>query len=551
MIKTVIRFGLMASVSALVMVQAVSLKLGSPSLPEPWITVGAIPLHGPSAIAQWEAQGLITGKVRLLALSVFGGSFALLFLAWVKNYIARKQMESVSPWGTLREAARAKLLTRKGVVLGRLGWRMLRDNGDNHMFIMAPPGAGKSTTIGFPTLLGGWRQAAIIHDAKGEYWAKTSAWRKKHVGPTLRFDLTDPYTVRYNPLSEIRWGTVYKIGDTQALARAIVPKGFGNDSYFENLALQFLTGLILYVGETQKRPCLGAIQTLASSFEEAIPLIAKSGHPEGRQIAGKLDKADAKMRSIFESEILSHIWLFADPLVSHATSESDFKAGDLVCEERPLSLYLCAPARHKDRLAPVNRIIIQSLIGMLCEREKHDIEGRKKKHRLLAFIDEFPVLGRMDPIKESMGIVRSYGVKVVLVAQGSKQIADIYGSNHSFLEMCTTIWITAGADPGSLSGYSQMTGDTKEYRRSITSDGRPSFSEQIRPRLSAGAIRELDMREAIVLAQGAKPLKVQKLRTWSRWSPTYWKFGGLLETGSPITPPPAEPVIVRNKKRTA
>lgn len=518
MIKGVFRIMLIVAVSIFSMIQAASFMLGFPHSPEPIFMIGKLPLHGATAVQTWERAGLLHGDVERFAYSIGLLVAGSLVFVWLKNRQYSMRQSERASWGTAHDARRAKLLSRRGVVLGKIGWRTIRDNSDAHIGIMAPPGAGKSTTIAIPTLLGGWRQAVIVHDPKGELWSKTSAWRRQHVGPVLRFDLTDQHTVRYNPLTEIRWNTSHKMGDAQALARALVPIGSSTDSYFENLALQFLTALILFVGDTQKDPSLAQIRELAESFEDALPLIAKSGHPEGVQLAEKLANADPKMRTIFESEILAHVWQFADPIIARATSGSDFRAGDLMCEARPLTLYLCVPARHQHRVAPIYRVILQSILGALSEREKEDLQGRAKKHRLLALIDEFPSLGRMDPIRTSMPIVRSYGIKIALFAQSTKQLAEIYGTQNSFLDMLSIIWITAGADPSSLAAYSQMLGDTRDYRRSISPEGRVSHGEHSRQRLTPGAIRELDMREALLLRQGARPLKVRKLRPWVWWS---------------------------------
>ena len=263
MIKGVFRIMLIVAVSIFSMIQAASFMLGFPHSPEPIFMIGKLPLHGATAVQTWERAGLLHGDVERFAYSIGLLVAGSLVFVWLKNRQYSMRQSERASWGTAHDARRAKLLSRRGVVLGKIGWRTIRDNSDAHIGIMAPPGAGKSTTIAIPTLLGGWRQAVIVHDPKGELWSKTSAWRRQHVGPVLRFDLTDQHTVRYNPLTEIRWNTSHKMGDAQALARALVPIGSSTDSYFENLALQFLTALILFVGDTQKDPSLAQIRELA------------------------------------------------------------------------------------------------------------------------------------------------------------------------------------------------------------------------------------------------------------------------------------------------
>ena len=519
MIRSFLRLLLVIMAAGMVAIQAAAFMLGWPMVPEPLLMAGIWPLHGPASLLAWYDAGLLVGDVRQFAISAGVLTAGLCFMVWIRHgRFHLTHREERRAWGRAGSARRGGLLSRRGVVLGRLGGRTIRDDSDGHVAVMAPPGAGKSSTIAVPTLLGGWRQSVVVHDPKGELWSRTSAWRRRHVGPVLRFDLGDPATVRYNPMDEIRWGTPHRVGDAQALARALVPQGSSKDSYFDNLALQFLTSLILYVGERIERPSLAHIHAIAASFEEALPRIAQSGHPEGRQLAERLDAADAKMRGIFESEILSHVWQFADPLIARATGHSDFRAGDLMCERRPLTLYLCVPARHQHRVAPVYRVVLQSLLGALCEREREDLDGRRKRHRLLALIDEFPSLGRMEPLRVALPIVRSYGLKVVLIAQSTRQLAEIYGPQNSFLDMVTSLWIAAGSDPSSLADYSRMSGDVREYRHAIGSEGRLSHSEQLRPRLTPGDLRELDRNEILLLRQGVRPFRLRKIRPWRFFS---------------------------------
>ena len=50
-------------------------------------------------------------------------------------------------------------------------------------------------------------------------------------------------------------------------------------------------------------------------------------------------------------------------------------------------------------------------------------------HQLLAMLDEFPVLGRVNQIKESIGFTRQYNLRYAFIYQGKAQLADdaLYG----------------------------------------------------------------------------------------------------------------------------
>ena len=75
-----------------------------------------------------------------------------------------------------------------------------------------------------PTLLS-WRESVVVLDIKAENWSITAGCRQKHFGQkVLKFEPTnaDGTAARFNPLSEVRKGTVFEIQDIQNLANIIV-----------------------------------------------------------------------------------------------------------------------------------------------------------------------------------------------------------------------------------------------------------------------------------------------------------------------------------------
>jgi type IV secretion system protein VirD4 len=67
-------------------------------------------------------------------------------------------------------------------------------------------------------------------------------------------------------------------------------------------------------------------------------------------------------------------------------------------------LYIVTKPNDKARLKPLVRIVVNMIVRLLAD--KLDFEnGRPKpsyKHRLLAMIDEFPPLGRLEILQESL-----------------------------------------------------------------------------------------------------------------------------------------------------
>ena len=52
--------------------------------------------------------------------------------------------------------------------------------------------------------------------------------------------------VRWNPISEIRWGTEHEMKDVSNLAEVLVPRGKG-DPFWVNSAKRLLSAVIIYL----------------------------------------------------------------------------------------------------------------------------------------------------------------------------------------------------------------------------------------------------------------------------------------------------------------
>ena len=119
-------------------------------------------------------------------------------------------------WATPREVGQAGLYGRQGVVLGRLGGRLLGDASETHVLLVAPTRSGKGVGVIIPTLLS-WPASAIILDPKdGENYDVTAPWRAQAAGNQIAYftPCRTPHTC-INVLDTIRVGQPSEVGDTQ------------------------------------------------------------------------------------------------------------------------------------------------------------------------------------------------------------------------------------------------------------------------------------------------------------------------------------------------
>ncbi len=146
---------------------------------------------------------------------------------------------------------------------------------------------------------------------------------------------------------------------------------------------------------------------------------------------------------------------------------------------------------------------------------------RRKRHRLLLVLDEFPLLGRMPHFEKNMGAMAGYGLKAYLVAQSPNHIIGAYGRDNVIIDNCHVITAFAAADGESAKRISDMAGDAVEVRpqasehipRSLLGPrkGSLTYREERRPLMLPGEIRKLPRDEQLIFVSGAKPIRAKKL----------------------------------------
>ena len=78
------------------------------------------------------------------------------------------------------------------------------------------------------------------------------------------------------------------------------------------------------------------------------------------------------------------------------------------------------------------RLILDQIELELTE----ELDARRRRHRLLLMLDEFPALGRLDFFESALAFMAGYGLKSFLIAQRLNQIEKAYGQNNSILDNC-------------------------------------------------------------------------------------------------------------------
>jgi type IV secretion system protein VirD4 len=456
-------------------------------------------------------------------------------------------------WGTVDDAARAGLVDRQqrptGRVLGMMNGKRLTYHGPEHSLVVGASRSGKGVGYVIPTVAA-WEQSIFVYDRKGEIWHITADHRKQF-SHTFYFAPTDPNTARWNPLFEVRKGPM-EIADIQNIVTIIVdPLGSkaGDLNFWDQSASNFFVGVILHVlySAPDDKKNLTHVRELLLDIEPTIDAMLYTKHrhrpdpfdPQGEGLARDEDgkpiaethpevrlgatafrNMDEKVRSSVLATAQAALTLFADPLVSYATSWSDYAIGDLVCSPQPVSFYLITPQAHADRLAFLVRIMLRQTINSLMEHIDMDSRGRRKQHRMLLMLDEFPKLGALPFLENALGEMAGYGITTQLICQSFNDVFGKYGLHTSIFDNMHITSAFATSEPNSIEKIIKRAGKALEFResysdpRTIWHQGRrtTSVSEQERYILAEQDVRALDNGKQFIFVNNAKPLVADKIR---------------------------------------
>ncbi len=465
-------------------------------------------IYAPWAILVWATQWyesdpnafIDSGSIGIVIAGI--GCFALIVIKMINAHSSQANdiMHGSARWATNKDIKAASLLDDVGVYVGgwinRIGKLIyLRHNGAEHVLCYAPTRSGKGVGLVIPTLLT-WTKSAVVADLKGELWQLSAGWRKKYAkNKVIKFEPAAANgSVCFNPLDEIRIGTEHEVGDAQNLATLIVdPDGKGLVDHWQKTAQPLLVGCILHIlykskleGITASLPEVDKMlsdpnrsvyelyteMTQYSHFNgENHPVIGSAGRDQ-------LDRPDEEAGSVL-STAKSYLSLYRDPIVARNVSRSDFKIKDLMNHDDPVSLYIVTQPNDKGRLRPLVRILINQIVRLNADGIGFE-NGRPKakyKHKLLMMLDEFPSLGKLSILQESLAFLAGYGIKCYLICQDINQLKSEktgYGRDEEITSNCH---VQVAYPPNRIETakhLSSLTGVTTVVKEQKTTSGKRS-----------------------------------------------------------------------------
>ncbi|MGE0294486.1 MAG: type IV secretory system conjugative DNA transfer family protein [Hyphomonadaceae bacterium] len=515
------------------------------ALGDPVVRVAGQPIYSPLAIIEWSARWSdaypkpFAGAHLIVMLGFLAGTL-IIALAARRNFTIKPFGKEA--WALFGDLKLADLFALSGSVLGKFDGEIIAFDGPEHQLLIGASRSGKGRGHVVPTLLA-TQHSVLVLDVKGELadgdprlgFPGTAGFRET-LGPVARFAPTRSDSIRFNPMFEVPRGE----NEVRAVQNIIdVLFGANEDQrsadFWRRRGAGWAAAVVLHTlyFEPLERKTLAVVReklrNLTQTAEEMRRTLHRKNsstgqpevHPEVLHAAESILSAEERMRSGVQATAESMFELWADPLVAANTATSDFRLSDLMCGDRPMTLYLQPPASDVQRLMPLMRTIVD-LTGRTLMESQTEVGGRPKRHRLVMVLDEFPMLGRLDFFETMMGAMAGYGVKAYLVCQSPNHITRAYGRDNVIIDNCHVVTAFAATDGDSAKRIADMAGEVWEVRESETQkkpkplfgwgSGSTTLREERRPLLLPADVRALPRDEQLIFVSGCKPIRAKKIR---------------------------------------
>lgn len=421
---------------------------------------------------------------------------------------ARHAIYGDARFATSREMARL----RSGIELGidTTSGSPVRVTVQSSLLSVAPPRSGKSTGLIIPNLayleLHAWGGPAIVFDPKGEIYLSVSD-RRRALG--RKVVCLDPLglvggTDQWNPLADVDANDVLYL---QRTARALLPGATardGNGRYFENRAVDLLTGIfVAALSEGQ------ATAQIVNAFLTDRPrlktaLIALRANTAARR-ALEIIEADPKTADPIISTAAQAFGWLSDERTEKLVSGNTFDLNDVA--KGNLDIFVTFPSEVGEELAPFLRWFLMDLFSVARRQRLED--------RVLLFVDEAGNLGRFDELLRAASELPGRGISLWTFWQTRSQIVDLYGENaaKALINLAEIVTVSnfPPADPDELEYWSRTLGDFTGLVDNMSTDSmkKTSVSQTSQPvRLkTATELASFDPNKLIVLSNSAARTK--------------------------------------------
>lgn len=470
----------------------------------------------------------VMGSIAFASFVVLGAPFALA-MAYRKG---GSNLHGKARFASSRDVKAEGLYAPKGIILGVHEGAFLRLPGYEFTLLAAATRTGKGVGFVIPNLLT-FPESAVVLDIKGENYALTSAFRKKHLqSEVFYFNPFSEKTHRWNPLSYVSADPNFRVNDLLALAVLLYPDN-EKDPFWPSSARNLFVGLGLVVLESPHLPkTFGEILRQASGKRRDLSEYIKAiiAHHDTAGIPLTSICVDALNRFLNNSEtvlkgilatFVAPLTPWSNPVVDKATSADDF---DLRAVRRKrITVYLHIPASEVMQASFIVNLFFSQLINENVKELPE--QNAELKYQCLLVLDEFTAMGKVNIIAKGVGFMAGYNMRLAIIIQDRSQLEATYGKDdaHNIISnMGAVVYFTPSTVKESEE-YSKMIGNqtvtsTSEQRSNVgaMNVGRYGVSEtesyQNRPLMLPQELREMSKDKQLVIRSGIPVVMADKIK---------------------------------------
>ena len=392
-------------------------------------------------------------------------------------------------------------IEKSGIPMTYDDTKLYIDNSEVNSLVIGTTGSGKTQSTLLPQARLSIRagETIVVNDIKGEIKELLTEDLNKHGYNTIVINLGDPTNSNfYNPLKMPH--DLYKNGNRDQAMELLEniayyllseKKSNNSDPFWENSAINYFTGLALYLFEkSNEEVTLNSILDLSTEINsskeklEAIKSEIANNQSANINLIGIL-QAPVETRGSIISVFSQKIKLYVSRQnLSNMMSKTDFDMIEAINGKTAIFI-VSGTAQYASSLIS---LIINQIYYCI------DIYGNKKK-RVNVLLDEF---GKMKAMKDIISIInnsRSINIKLTLFIMSFLELKNAYGDELTELIKisCSNIIYLLANDIETLDEISKMCGYEKTGNRLITPE----------------ELKLLDKFEAIILVPRLLPIKTK------------------------------------------
>ena len=432
----------------------------------------------------------------------------------------RSTLHGDARFGTIRDAMKAGLLAKDGLILGKLGGRTLRSNDPAHILVVGPTRSGKGVSFVIPNGLS-WKGSIVVLDIKMENHNAFAEARRKMGHDVFVFAPGSIKTHRYNPLDFVRPGPEMAT-DCQNIA------GFLATSHTENewtlAARKIIAAVLGYVltsdlceGQRNIRSAVNLIST-GQDMADVLKSIVETERADLPQwVLDDFNQFIAipdRTRGSVMFNVANSLAPWSSELIVQATSGSDFDIRLL--RKKPIAIFIGTPLADLESYRPLVRILFQQIHDLLMR----NLPGRDEPHRVLLMLDEFFALGKMTSLASKIAVSAGYGFRMAIILQNLSQLDELYGkaTRETLVAGAALKLFVAINDNATAENVSEALGNYTTDNRTqivgtgITQSARVSVTKIGVPLKRPEELMRMARKKSLLLVANGRPLEVEKCR---------------------------------------